>query len=143
MVDLSDDGLAKTSALVSAANPKCVTRLISADVANAEDLERRSRARPRVWRSSCVLQQRGYRRARELKSVVDVNLNAVIRGTRLAVDAMRGKMGSAETSSSTPRCGQRRSAGGVFPMPQAPVLRHESRGGSVHATLASPQDARR
>ena len=49
MVDLSDDGLAKTSAQVSAANPKCVTRLISADVANAEDLERAFRGHVREF----------------------------------------------------------------------------------------------
>ena len=122
MVDLSDDGLAKTSALVSAANPKCVTRLISADVANAEDLERAFRGHVREFGDlHACFNNAGIGERANWKSVVDVNLNAVIQGTRLAVDAMRGKMGSAKTSSSDRVVVNVASAGGVFPMPQAPV----------------------
>ena len=116
MVDLSDDGLAKTSALVSAANPKCVTRLISADVANAEDLERLclEGTSASLARSSCVLQQRGYRRARELEIGGRCQSERCHPGDE--VGAMRGKMGSAKTSSSDRVVVNVASAGGVFPM---------------------------
>ena len=122
MVDLSNDGLAETSALVSAANPKCVTRLISADVANAADLERAFRAHVHEFGDlHACFNNAGIGERAKWHSVVDVNLNAVIQGTRLAVDAMRGKMGSAKTTASDRVVVNVASAGGIFPMPQAPV----------------------
>ena len=122
MVDLSNDGLAETSALVSAANPKCVTRLISADVANAADLERAFRAHVHEFGDlHACFNNAGIGERAKWHSVVDVNLNAVIQGTRLAVDDMRGKMGSAKTTASDRVVVNVASAGGIFPMPQAPV----------------------
>ena len=53
------------------------------------------------------------------RSVVDINLNAVVHGTHLAIDAMTSSgAASPEAPASVVNVA---SAGGVFPMPQAPV----------------------
>ena len=123
LVDVSPDGVAETCALVSRANPSCVALVRVADVGDAGALTSAFTAHvDRFGSMHACFNNAGIGERADWRQVVNVNLNAVVQGTRLAVDAM------VDTKSAAPNDATRTtsvvnvaSAGGVFPMPQAPV----------------------
>ena len=123
LVDISPEGLAETRALVSRANPSCVALAHVADVGDAGALASAFAAHvSRFGSLHACFNNAGIGERADWRQVVNVNLKAVVQGTRLAVDAM------VETKSAAPNDATRTtsvinvaSAGGVFPMPQAPV----------------------
>ena len=117
LVDVSSDGIEGTKSLVLRANPLCVARCHVANVANADALAKSFAKHKEAFGSMhlCVNNAGiGERVGDGWREVVDVNLNAVIQGTRLAVEVMT-------TTKSAGAVLNVASAGGVFPMPQAPV----------------------
>lgn len=119
-MDVSRDATAETAASVVAANPACAVEVVVADVSDPASLEaafashlRRHGALHLCFNNAGVGEREDWR------SVVDINLNAVVHGTRLAIDAMTSSGAAApEAPASVVNVA---SAGGVFPMPQAPV----------------------
>lgn len=120
LVDVSRDATAETAASVAAANPDCAVEVVVADVSDPASLKaafashlRRHGALHLCFNNAGVGEREDWR------SVVDINLNAVVHGTRLAIDAMTSSgAASPEAPASVVNVA---SAGGVFPMPQAPV----------------------
>ena len=123
LVDVSSDGVAETRALVSRANPSCVALVRVADVGDAGALASAFAAHVRRFGSMhACFNNAGIGERADWRQVVNVNVNAVVQGTRLAVDAMVDT-GSAAPGDATKTTSvvNVASAGGVFPMPQAPV----------------------
>lgn len=115
LVDVSLTGLEETRALVLRANPRCVALVQIANVANENELSKSFAAHKHRFNSMhACFNNAGVGERKNWKSVVDINLNAVIQGTRLAVDVM-------QSTKSPGTIVNVASAGGVFPMPQAPV----------------------
>ena len=114
LVDVSRDALEATRSLALAANPSCRVVAVVADVANAPALEAAfaTHARAHGGLHLCF-NNAGVGERSDWRSVVDVNLNAVVHGTRLATALMARGGGGAVVNVA--------SAGGVFAMPQAPV----------------------
>ena len=123
LVDVSPEGVAETRALVSRANPSCVALVRVADVGDADALAEAFAAHVTRFESMhACFNNAGIGERADWRQVVNVNLCAVVQGTRLAVDAM------VATKSASPNDAARAtsvvnvaSAGGLFPMPQAPV----------------------
>ena len=123
LVDVSPEGVAETRALVSRANPSCVALVRVADVGDAGALADAFAAHVTRFESMhACFNNAGIGERADWRQVVNVNLCAVVQGTRLAVDAM------VATKSASPNDAARAtsvvnvaSAGGLFPMPQAPV----------------------
>ena len=123
LVDVSPDGVAETRALVSRANPSCVALVRVADVGDAGALASAFAAHVRRFGSMhACFNNAGIGERADWRQVVNVNLNAVVQGTRLAVDAMVDTESAAPgDATKTTSVVNVASAGGVFPMPQAPV----------------------
>ena len=120
LVDVSPEGVAETRALVSRANPSCVALVRVADVGDADALAEAFAAHVTRFASMhACFNNAGIGERADWRQVVNVNLCAVVQGTRLAVDAMTSsKSASPERR---PPVVNVASAGGLFPMPQAPV----------------------
>lgn len=123
LVDVSPDGVAETRALVSRANPSCVALVRVADVGDAGALASAFAAHVRRFGSMhACFNNAGIGERADWRQVVNVNVNAVVQGTRLAVDAMVDTESAAPgDATKTTSVVNVASAGGVFPMPQAPV----------------------
>jgi NADPH:quinone reductase-like Zn-dependent oxidoreductase/short-subunit dehydrogenase involved in D-alanine esterification of teichoic acids len=123
LVDVSPDGVAETRALVSRANPSCVALVRVADVGDAGALASAFAAHVRRFGSMhACFNNAGIGERADWRQVVNVNVNAVVQGTRLAVDAMVDTESAAPgDATKTTSVVNVASAGGLFPMPQAPV----------------------
>ena len=123
LVDVSPEGVAETRALVSRANPSCVALVRVADVGDAGALASAFAAHVRRFGSMhACFNNAGIGERADWRQVVNVNVNAVVQGTRLAVDAMVDTESAAPgDATKTTSVVNVASAGGVFPMPQAPV----------------------
>lgn len=123
LVDVSPEGVAETRALVSRANPSCVALVRVADVGDAGALAGAFAAHVTRFESMhACFNNAGIGERADWRQVVNVNLCAVVQGTRLAVDAMVAtKSASPSDAARTTSVVNVASAGGLFPMPQAPV----------------------
>ena len=123
LVDVSLDGVAETRALVAKANPSCVALVHVADVADEQALASAFANHVRRFDSMhACFNNAGIGERENWRQVVDINLNAVVQGTYNAVDAMTKTMSAApKDQTKTTSIVNVASAGGVFPMPQAPV----------------------
>jgi len=116
----------ETRALVLAAAPLLITNVVAADVADTASLEAAFKSHVTKFGSlHACFNNAGVGERADWRSVVDINLNAVIHGTRLATRAMLDT-GSAQApgkpaSTSPASIVNVASAGGFFPMPMAPV----------------------
>ena len=136
LVDVSRDALEATRSLALAANPSCRVVAVVADVANAPALEAAfaTHARAHGGLHLCF-NNAGVGERSDWRSVVDVNLNAVVHGTRLATAPMRAAA-AARWSTELERGRRLRDAAG------AGVLRHESGGRSLQKSLAHLAETR-
>ena len=127
LVDVSRDAAEETARLATAEGDasgngaliKCV--VVRADVRDADALRRAFETHVTTFGTLHVcFNNAGVEERRDWRSVVDINLNAVIHGTNLAVQAMTSGTDAASPASPAAVVNVA-SAGGIFPMPQAPV----------------------
>ena len=141
LVDVSPEGVAETRALVSRANPSCVALVRVADVGDAGALADAFAAHVTRFESMhACFNNAGIGERADWRQVVNVNLCAVVQGTRLAVDAMVAtKSASPNDAGARDVRRQRRVGGRALPHAAgARVLRHQSRGRAVFAEPRAP-----
>jgi hypothetical protein len=102
LVDVSKAAADETQALATAASPSgCTTIVVVADVADGRALEAAFETHVQQFGTlHACFNNAGVEERKDWRSVVDINLSAVIHGTRLAVHAMTST-GSASPSSAS------------------------------------------